>query len=135
MQTSNRTSTEATPVDFSNAGGGTAVVLLYLSLIPGFAPTLALTVLVVVVIALPALVIGLAAAVVIGPPYAIWRLLSRRRRRTRSDQPRPLASAVRADRPAAPVPRSGIRSQLPLPARSGGPERQRIDRVREEVAI
>jgi hypothetical protein len=66
--------------DLSNAGGGTLLVLSYLSLIPGFVPTLALTVLVTAVVVIPALALGLAAALVIGPPYGIWRLVRARRR-------------------------------------------------------
>jgi hypothetical protein len=77
-----------TSVDLSNAGGGTLLVLTYLNLIPGFLPTLALTGLITAVVLLPALVLGLAAAVAIGPPYGVWRLATRGRRRTRRDEAR-----------------------------------------------
>jgi hypothetical protein len=80
--------TRNTSVDLSNAGGGTLIVLNYLVLIPGFLPTLALTGLLIVAVLLPALALGLVAAVAIGPPYAIWRLATRGRRRGRRDEAR-----------------------------------------------
>jgi hypothetical protein len=76
--------TTNTSLDLSNAGGGTLLVLTYLNLIPGFLPTLVLTGLLAAVIVLPALALGAAAAIVIGPPYAIWRLVTRGRRRRQS---------------------------------------------------
>jgi hypothetical protein len=55
-------------------------VLPYLSLIPGSPPTFALTALTVAVVVLPAHTLGLAATVLIGPPYLIWRLAAHRHR-------------------------------------------------------
>jgi len=64
---------------FSHAGGGTSMALAWLGLIPGVFPFLALAALVGAVLVVPALALGLAAAVVAAPPYAAWRLLSRAR--------------------------------------------------------
>jgi hypothetical protein len=66
--------TAKTSWDLSNAGGGTALLLMYLGLIPGVLPTLALTALVTAVVVLPVLALGLAVALVVGPPYGIWRV-------------------------------------------------------------
>jgi hypothetical protein len=68
-------------LDLTHVAGGTTLVLTYLNLIPGFLPTLVLVGLLVALVLLPALVLGLAAAVVMGPPYGVWWLLTRRRRR------------------------------------------------------
>jgi hypothetical protein len=84
--------TKSTPWELSNAGGGTLLVLSYLNLIPGFLPTLALTALLIAAVVLPALVLGAAAAVVLGPPYGIWRLATHRRRRRRSEEARARAT-------------------------------------------
>ncbi len=66
-----------------HAGAGTALLLTQLSaLIPGLLPTLALVGLVAALLVLPALVLGLAAALVLGPPVLAWRLITRARRRT-----------------------------------------------------
>ena len=51
----------------------------YLALIPGVLPTLAIAGVITAVLLLPALVLGLAAVVLIGPPYALWRLATRSR--------------------------------------------------------
>jgi hypothetical protein len=79
MATTSRHPTHA-PIDLTNAGGGTALLFTYFGLIPGVLPTLALTALVVAVLVLPVIALGLAVAVVIGPPYGIWRLAMKVRR-------------------------------------------------------
>ena len=58
-----------------DAGAGTATGLVWLGVIPGFLPAVALT----VVLALPLVALGLAAALVVAPPYVMWRVASRRR--------------------------------------------------------
>jgi hypothetical protein len=77
---------------FIHAGAGTSLVVAYLSLIPGFLPVVALTVLVTVVVVLPFLVLGLALVLIAAPAYAIWRLARRVRRRT---APQPTAPGFR----------------------------------------
>jgi hypothetical protein len=77
---------------FIHAGGGTALVLGYLGLIPGFLPIVALTVLVTGVVVLPFLTAGLAMALIAAPPYAIWRLINGVHRRR---VPEPTATGVR----------------------------------------
>jgi hypothetical protein len=72
-------------IDLSNVGGGTALVLMYVGLIPGVIPTLVLTVVAAAVIVVPVLALGIAAAIVVGPPYAVWRLVTKRRTQTRQD--------------------------------------------------
>ena len=84
-------------IDLSNVDGGTALVLMYVGLIPVVSPTLVLTVVVSAVIVFPVLALGIAAAIVVGPPYAVWRLITERRRRTRRD-----SSTVSLSRAAAP---------------------------------
>ena len=65
-----------------NAGAGTGLALVQLSAyIPGLLPTLALLAVFAVVLVLPLLAIGVAAALLAAPPYALWRLATRRRRR------------------------------------------------------
>jgi hypothetical protein len=74
----------------THAGGGTALAVTYLGVvIPGFFPFLALTVAVTALLILPFVVLGVAAIVIGGPPYGLWRLASRgrRRRRTEPDAP------------------------------------------------
>jgi hypothetical protein len=73
-------------MDLSSAGGGTALVVMYLGLIPGFLPSLALLVVAIAVIVLPLVLLGLAAALVLGVPYGLWRLATVRWRRTRQHQ-------------------------------------------------
>lgn len=84
-------------IDSSNVGGGTALVLMYVGLIPGVIPTLVLTVVAAAVIVVPMLALGIAAAIVVGPPYAVWRLINERRKRTRRD-----SSTVSLSQAAAP---------------------------------
>jgi hypothetical protein len=72
------------PVDLSHVAGGTTLLLAYLTLIPGFLPTLVLTIAFVVIVLLPAVVLGIVAAVVIGAPYGLWRVATRGRRRARA---------------------------------------------------
>jgi hypothetical protein len=75
---------------FMHAGAGTSTALAWVGLIPGVIPMLALTGLVVAVLVLPFVVLGLAAGLLVAPPYATWRLLTRARRR-RHDEPHPAA--------------------------------------------
>ena len=66
-----------------HAGAGTGLALIQLSaIIPGFLAGVILTIALVAVVALPVLALGLAAAVVAAPPYALWRLVTRRRHRS-----------------------------------------------------
>jgi Flp pilus assembly protein TadB len=83
-----RANSSSTPADLSTAGGGTLIVLSYLILIPGVLPTLALTAVLVAAVVLPALVLGVAAALVLGPPYGLWRVATRARRRRRREETR-----------------------------------------------
>jgi hypothetical protein len=70
----------------THAGGGTALAVTYLGvLIPGFFPVLVLTVAAGTVLIAPVLVLGLAAAVVAGPPYGLWRLAARSRKSRRAE--------------------------------------------------
>jgi hypothetical protein len=63
-----------------HAGSGTGTAFVYLGLIPGFIPSVALTIAVGVVLVLPVLFLGLAAGLIAAPPYAGWRLATRHRR-------------------------------------------------------
>lgn len=64
-----------------HAGAGTGLVLVQLSaIIPGLLPTLALLGVFTAVLVLPVLALGLVAVLVTAPPYALWRLATRRRR-------------------------------------------------------
>jgi hypothetical protein len=61
-----------------HAGAGTGLALGQLSvIIPGLLPTVALTAVFTVAVLLPIVALGLLAALVIGPPYALWRLAGR----------------------------------------------------------
>ena len=74
----------------THAGGGTALAVTYLGVvIPGFFVVLVLAVAIAALLLAPFLVLGLAAAVVGGPPYGLWRIMGwwRRRRRNRRDTP------------------------------------------------
>jgi hypothetical protein len=64
---------------FIHAGAGTSMALAWVGLIPGVIPALALTVLIVAVLAVPLLVLGVAAGILVAPPYALWRAFGRRR--------------------------------------------------------
>jgi hypothetical protein len=66
--------------DLVHAGAGTTLTLAYLGLIPGFIPTLALAALVGVVLVAPFVILGLAATLILAPPYIVWRLATRARR-------------------------------------------------------
>jgi hypothetical protein len=64
-----------------HAGSGTGLGLVQLSvLIPGLLPTVALLAVFIVAIVLPIVVLGLAVALVVAPPYLAWRLATRARR-------------------------------------------------------
>jgi hypothetical protein len=61
-----------------HAGAGSGLFVVQLSaLIPGLLPTLALVGVLTVVVVLPLLALGLVAALVAAPPYAVWRLVGR----------------------------------------------------------
>jgi hypothetical protein len=62
-----------------NVGGGTTMVMAYLSLIPGFLPVVVLVGVVMLVVVLPLIVLGLIGAAVIIPIVCVWRLVARRR--------------------------------------------------------
>jgi hypothetical protein len=65
-----------------HVGAGTGLTLVQLSvIIPGLLPTLALLGVCAAVVVLPILALGLVALLLSAPPYAVWRLTSRRRRR------------------------------------------------------
>jgi hypothetical protein len=65
-----------------HAGSGTGLGLVQLSvLIPGLLPTLALLGFFTAVMVLPLLALGVVAAVLAAPPYVLWRLATRGRRR------------------------------------------------------
>ncbi len=86
-----------------NAGGGSALLLVQLSaMIPGLIPALALGGVITLVLLLPALVLGLAGALLALPPYAIWRLATRGRRRRRAQEALALRAPPHA--PGAPAP-------------------------------
>ena len=73
---------------FIHAGGGTAVAFAYLSLIPGFIPIVALTVLVGAVLVAPLVILGLAAVLIAAPFYLASRVVRRApRRRRRKGRP------------------------------------------------
>jgi hypothetical protein len=65
-----------------HAGAGTGLALVQLSvIIPGLLPILALTAVFTLPIVLPIVALGLVAALLAAPPYAVWRLATRRSRR------------------------------------------------------
>lgn len=65
-----------------HAGAGTALLTVQLSaLIPGLLPSLALLGVIALVFVVPMIVLGLAGVVVLGPPWGLWRLATRSRRR------------------------------------------------------
>lgn len=67
-----------------HAGTGTGLALIQLSvLFPGLLPCIGLLAVFAVVLLLPLLVLGLAAAVLAAPPVAAWLLVRRRGGRAR----------------------------------------------------
>jgi hypothetical protein len=61
-----------------HAGAGTGLALGQLAvIIPGLLPIVALTAVFTVAVVLPIIALGLVAVLVIGPPYALWRLAGR----------------------------------------------------------
>jgi 4-amino-4-deoxy-L-arabinose transferase-like glycosyltransferase len=61
-----------------HAGAGTGLAILQLgAFIPGFLPAVALTLVLVALVAVPMLVTALVLAVLAGPPAAIWWLWRR----------------------------------------------------------
>lgn len=76
------TSTTRSGAGLVHAGSGTALGLVQASvLIPGLLPTIALLGAFIAVIVLPVLALALAVALIGAPPYALWRLATRGRRR------------------------------------------------------
>ena len=68
--------------DLTHAGAGLALGLVQLSaIIPGFLAGVILVAALVAVVVLPLLALGLVAALLAAPPYALWRLAARRRQR------------------------------------------------------
>jgi hypothetical protein len=91
---------------FMHGGSGTGLVVANLgAIIPGFIPVLALTLVVAVVLALPILVLGLAAGLLSAPPYAAWRLVRAARRRVSREEP------ARSTSPQ-PAPHTGVCQEL-----------------------
>ena len=69
-----------TGAGLTHAGAGLALGLVQLSaIIPGFLAGVILAVALAAVVVLPLIALGLVAAVVAAPPYALWRLWVRRR--------------------------------------------------------
>jgi len=67
-----------------HAGGGTVLFTGPLAVIlPGLLPFIALTVVFALPIVLPFVALGLVVAIVGGPPWLVWRLVTRGRRRRR----------------------------------------------------
>ena len=65
-----------------HAGGGTVLLTGPLAaILPGLLPFIALTVVFAVPIVLPFIALGLVVAIVGGPPWLVWRLATRGRRR------------------------------------------------------
>ena len=65
-----------------HAGGGTVLLTGPLAVIlPGLLPFIALTAVFAVPIVLPFIALGLVVAIVGGPPWLVWRLVTRGRRR------------------------------------------------------
>ena len=97
---------------FMHAGAGTGQILILLSaLIPGLVPALALLGVIAAVVIVPIVVLGLAATLAIAPPFGLWRLATRGRRRRRREQRAPrVASSNSAPSRAAPTQQLQIRS-------------------------
>ena len=65
-----------------HAGAGSAMLLVQLAvLLPGLLPLIALTVFFGAIVVLPLAVLGLAGALLAAPPYVVWRVARRLRRR------------------------------------------------------
>jgi hypothetical protein len=62
-----------------HAGAGTTLVIAYLGLIPGVLPAIMLLALITAVLVLPLVALALAGAVVIAPPWWLWRVATRAR--------------------------------------------------------
>jgi hypothetical protein len=62
------------------------VIVQLSAIIPGLLPTLALLGLITAVAVLPALVLGLVLTLLLAPPYGVWRLATRGRRRRRREE-------------------------------------------------
>jgi Flp pilus assembly protein TadB len=91
-----------------HAGAGTTIVFTYLGLIPGVLPILALTAVVTALLAAPLVILSLAVALLVGPPYAVWRLATRGRRRRQRPE--------RATRDRAPADRAPQFRPVPMPS-------------------
>jgi len=70
-----------------HAGAGTAQLIAFLGLIPGFIPIVALTALVGAVLVGPVVAAGLAVTLAGAPFYLTSRVIRRARRRRRREQP------------------------------------------------
>ena len=71
--------------ELMHVGAGSGLGLIQLAaIIPGLIPTLGLLGVVMVVALLPLLVLGLAAVLAAAPPFGLWLLATRGRRRRRA---------------------------------------------------
>jgi hypothetical protein len=90
--------TQAHPRDeLMHVGAGSGLGLIQLAaIIPGLIPTLGLLGVVMAVALLPTLVLGLAASLVAAPPFCVWLLAARgrRRRAAQLDEPSPRLDAT-----------------------------------------
>jgi hypothetical protein len=78
-----------------HAGAGTGLFLIQLSaIIPGLLPCVALLGVLTAAVALPVAALGLIAAVLAAPPYLVWRLATRARRRRRTEAGERAAASV-----------------------------------------
>jgi membrane protein implicated in regulation of membrane protease activity len=69
-----------------HAGAGTAQLLAFLGLIPGFIPVLALAALITAVLVAPFVILAVAVALAAAPFYLTSRVLRRARRRRRHEE-------------------------------------------------
>ena len=68
--------------ELANAGGGLGLSIIQISaIIPGFLPALILALALVAVVVVPLVALGVLAALLAAPPYGLWRLAARHRRR------------------------------------------------------
>ena len=74
------------PGDLVHAGAGTSQIVVFLSLIPGFIPALALTAVVTVILVAPLVILGLATVLLAAPFYLASRAVRRARRRRRRER-------------------------------------------------